>query len=203
MRTAGLFFLGLFSTNVFAAVFDEMQVSGHCNHSNTQVIQNGNALSVVFDDLGADMPQGAEGDGRNVRKNCHFRIRLNAPRDQYLAGLRQVYSGGVIKSKGAVGALEFSYNLGPRVAAPALVWKQGVEITPDSPDSLFTRVVDEAVAQPRGCSAQTTQYMVRISFSASRRNLQEYFVGGLDSYDAEFASKLDLVPTWKPCPRDR
>lgn len=197
------FFLGslLLSTVATAGVFDEVDIQGHCGKRNTQVIENGDTLSVLFDDFGINMPAGQNGDGKTAQRACNFKIRITYPRDRYLSGLKQVFSGGVIKSKNAVGDLQLLTFMGQlNRGFPGVDWKRGKEITAESADSVFTRVAEETFPEPRACSGQL-RYHMRIALRAMRPDNREFFIGGLDSYDAELVQKLDLIPRWKPCAR--
>ncbi len=199
MRNLLIFFL--FSSFALAGPFDEVDIQGHCGRRNTHVIENGDSLSVLFDDFGIEMPAGQMGDGKHAQKTCHFKIRITFPRDRFLAGLKQVFSGGVIKSKNAVGDLELLTSMGmPNRGFRGVDWKRGREITAESPDSVFSRVAEESFPESRNCSGQL-RYHMRISLRAQRPDQREFFIGGLDSYDAELVQKLDLIPRWKPCAR--
>lgn len=182
-----------------AGIFDEVDVQGHCGKRNTHIIENGDNLSVLFDDFGIEMPAGQAGDGKQAMKACNFKIRITYPRDRYLAGLKQVFSGGVIKSKNAMGDLQLVTWMGAlNRGFPGVDWKRGREITSESAESVFTRVAEEKFPQPNGCSGQMRFHM-RIAIRAQRPDQREFFIGGLDSYDAELVQKLDLIPSWKPC----
>lgn len=169
-----------------------------CNSGNVSVIDNGSTLSVLFDAFGVNMPQSDSGDGTSVRKTCNFRIQLTPPTGYYLAGFKQVYSGGLIKSRRASAQLNIRYNVGTVQGMPLpIVWSEGNEITPENPASLFSRTYynDLLVAS---CGGSTT-YGINMQFSGLRRSYNEYLVGGLDSVDADFVQRIVLIPTWRLC----
>lgn len=170
-----------------------------CNAGNVSVIENGNSLSVLFDEFGVYMPQASFGDGTSVRKTCNFRIQLTPPKGYYLANFRQVYSGGLIKSKRASAQLNIRYNVGSVTGSPApLVWNEGYEISPEHSSSLFSRTYDNALLVA-SCGGSTV-YGINMQFSALRRSTSlDYLVGGLDSVDADFVQKLVLIPEWRLC----
>jgi hypothetical protein len=183
-----------------ASVFGSYIVGGNaCNNGNTQVIDNGNTLSVIFDSFGVNMPQGDYGDGTSVRKTCTFRVQLTPPSGFYLAGFKQLYSGGLIKSRRASAQLNIRYNIGTIVGSPLpIIWGEGSEIRPEDSASLFSRTYnnDLLVASCGG----STNYGINMQFTGTRRNtFGEYLVGGLDSVDATFAQKVVLIPEWRLC----
>jgi len=181
------------------AQFDEIEISGACDKRRTHIIENGGSLSVLFDDFNANMPANQVGDGNHVHKICNFRIRLSFPRDAYLSNLRQVYSGGVIKSRLANGFFRILYRLGPKVSElTQLPFRVGSTITAESPRSLFTKTFDDPIPQPKNCKGEL-RFDTRVALEAKRPNQKEYFIGGLDSLDAELIQRLDLIPTWKAC----
>lgn len=190
--------LCFFAAGAWAGAFDEIQIDGQCRSQNTHVIENGDSLSILFDDLGIEMPEGEQGDGKHFQQSCRFRVRISFPRDRYLSGLRQVFSGGVIKSKGSMGSLMLINMLQSTHGFPGIHWKQGVAIGPESEASLFTKVLVDRLPEPSGCSGNF-RYGMQVRMSATRKDLKEFFIGGLDSYDAELIQRLDLVPEWKPC----
>lgn len=189
-----------FVTSAQAKTWGDYIVGGTaCNANNVSVIDNGTSLSVLFDEFGVYMPQMDYGDGSSVRKTCSFRIQLTPPKGYYLANFRQVYSGGLIKSRRSSAQLNIRYNVGTAVGQPTpIVWGEGTEITPDNPRSLFSRTYsnDLLVASCGG----STVYGINMQLSALRRSTnQDYVVGGLDSVDADFVQKLVLIPEWRLC----
>ncbi len=178
--------------------FEDVDIQGHCSKRNTQILENGDALAILFNDFGIEMPAGSEGDGRNAHRECVFQVRIASPKNQYLTSLQQTFSGGILKSKDAVGLLKLVFNVDERVRMPGLKWEKGIEISPESPESAFVHKVEDILDEPVSCSKKT-QYRVRVILDASRKNLREHFVGGLDSLDSELTQKLELRPKWKIC----
>lgn len=170
-----------------------------CNNSNVGVIQNGESLSVLFDAFGVNMPQSGFGEGASVRKTCNFRITMTPPNGFYLAGFRQVYSGGLIKSARSSARLDIRYNVGTVVGRPApVVWNEGTVIRPEDHSSTFSRTYDNNLLVAN-CGGSTI-YGINMTLAATRRNTStEYVVGGLDSVDADFVQKLELIPEWRLC----
>jgi hypothetical protein len=187
-------------TSAHAKTWGDYIVGGTaCNANNVSVIDNGSSLSVLFDEFGVNMPQNDYGDGSSARKTCSFRIQLTPPTGYYLANFRQVYSGGLIKSRRSSARLNIRYNVGSAVGQPLpIVWNEGVEITPDNPNSLFQRSYTNNLLVA-SCGGSTV-YGINMQLSALRRSTsQDYVVGGLDSVDADFVQKLVLIPEWRLC----
>lgn len=172
-----------------------------CDNNSVQVINNGNSVSVLFDNFAVNMPQRQNGDGMSARKTCNFRITMTPPNGYYLANFRQVYSGGLIKSLRASGQLNIRYNIGSVVGNPLpIVWPSGVAIAPEDPRSLFTRTYQNNLAVAN-CGGSTV-YGINMSFSATRPSvINDFLVGGLDSVDADFIQRLELIPEWALCRR--
>ena len=170
-----------------------------CNFNNVGVIENGNSLSVLFDEFMVNMPQGQQGEGTSVRKSCTFRIQLTPPNGFYLAGFRQVYSGGLIKSRGSSAQVNIRYNVGSVVGQPIpILFREGVEIRPEDSNSLFTRTYDNNLLVAN-CGGSTV-YGLNMSLTATRRSTwNEHVVGGLDSVDADFQQKIILIPEFRLC----
>lgn len=163
------------------------------------VIVNGTALSVLFDDFGIDFPMGDPGgDGMQKRKFCNFSVELAPPDGMMLAGFRQVFSGGMIKSKGATARINIQYRLGNGPQNKEMVWKHGDLIGPDSPNSIFQQVYDD-VLPPRNRCRETQKYDLRLDLIAQRRDRTDYMQGGLDTLDAEAMPTVSVLPQWKPC----
>jgi hypothetical protein len=184
----------------WASAFDDIDVTGPCSKRNMEIIENAGVLSILLHDFGANMPLGQEGDGKLVRKVCQFRVRITFPTDQYLAGLTQVFSGGLIKSKQASGQLQIFSRIFKDIHMPQpLRWKAGEAISPESEKSLFSIVLDEAIPKPTQCRGRI-QYQTRLSFLAARPDVQnEFFVGAVDSIDSEMTQRFDLIPNWQRC----
>lgn len=172
-----------------------------CNSSNVSVIENGDNLSVLFDSFGVNMPQGQVGDGLSTRKTCTFRITLTPPRGYYLANFRQLYSGGLIKSRNSSAQLNVRYNVGPIARTPAaIVFPAGRVIRPEDASSLFQREYSDNLLVA-SCGGSTI-YGINMQMSATRPNASlEHLVGGLDTIDASFVNELTLIPEWRLCGR--
>ncbi|MBI4403917.1 MAG: DUF4360 domain-containing protein [Deltaproteobacteria bacterium] len=170
-----------------------------CNPSNVSVIDNGNSLSVLFDAFSINMPRGDYVDGMSSRKTCTFRIALTPPSGFYLAGFKQLYSGGLIKSRRTSAQLNIRYNVGSVIGRPLpIVFVEGDEIKPEDPRSLFAKTYYNNLLV--AACGQSTVYGINMSFSATRRTLSEYLIGGLESVDADFTQRVILIPEWALCP---
>lgn len=191
-----------FVSSAHARIWGDYIVGGtSCNSMNVGVIENGDNLSVLFDEFQMNMPLNATGDGMSARKTCNFRIQLTPPSGYYLAGFKQVYSGGLIKSRRSSAQLNIRYNIGTVQGAPLpIVWQSGMEITPENPSSLFSRTYNNNLLVAN-CGASTV-YGINMNFTALRPSqFGEYLMGGVDSVEAEFAQKLVLIPEWRLCRR--
>lgn len=188
------------SVTARAGAFDDVQLTGPCAKSNMDVIENGNVLSIILNDFGATMPLGEEGDGKMVRRECDFRVRITFPKDEYLAGLTQVFSGGVIKSAKAQGSFHVRSRIMREMAMiDPLKWKVGEEISPESPKSVFTVTLDEKLPKPSTCSGRLN-YNTKMVLQANRPNVKnEYFIGAIDTVDSELVQRIDLIPDWQRC----
>lgn len=185
-----------------ARVWGEFIAGGtSCNSSNVSVIEMGNDLAILFDAFGVNMPAGALGDGLSTRKTCNFRITVTPPKGFYLASFKQLYNGGLIKSRRASAQLNISYNIGAVRKTPLpIVWGSNYEVRPEDAASQFSRsYVNNLLVASCGGS---TIYGINMQFSATRPNsYYEHLVGGLDSVDASFVHELTLIPEWRLCPR--
>lgn len=175
-----------------------------CNYGNVDVIKNGDSLSILFNEFAVVMPQYDLGDGTTSRKTCNFRIEFSPPNGFYLAGFKQLYSGGMIKSRNSQAQLQISYYVGAVRGRPMpVVFPRGMEITATDPRSVFTKeyVNNLAIAN---CGGKTT-YGINMTLLATRPDpygsLNEYIIGGLDSVDAELRQSIVLIPEWRLCGR--
>lgn len=169
-----------------------------CNSNNVSVIDNGDTVSVLFDEFGVNMPQSDQGDGMNTRKTCNFRIQLTPPNGFYLAGFKQLYSGGIIKSRNSSAQLNIRYNIGPVQGRPLAVnFQRGAAIGPTNSQSQFSRTYYDPLLVAN-CGGRTT-YGINMQFSAARDSYGEFVIGGLDSVDASFVQKVTLIPEWALC----
>ena len=183
-----------------ARVWGEFIAGGtSCNSSNVSVIENGNDLSVLFDAFGLNMPEGDMGDGLSTRKTCNFRITLTPPKGYYLANFRQLYNGGLIKSRRSSAQLNIRYNVGPVQGMPLpIVWPNGLEVRPEDSSSLFSRTYSNNLLVA-SCGGSTI-YGINMQFSGTRSNaFSEHLIGGLDSVDASFVQRIVLIPEWRLC----
>lgn len=200
-----LYFFALASvlaTQAQARVWGEFIAGGtSCNASNISVIENGSDLSVLFDSFGVNMPEGDSGDGLSTRKTCNFRISLTPPNGFYLAGFRQVYSGGLIKSARSSAQLSIRYNIGSVVGQPLpIVWRSGTRVRPEDASSLFNKTYNNNLLVAN-CGGKAL-YGINMTFTATRADTwNEHVIGGLDSIDASFVQQLTLIPEWRLCGR--
>lgn len=193
--------VALTAENARAGIWGDWIAGGSsCSAGSVNVIENGSTLSVLFDQFGVNMPQNSTGDGSSVRKTCNFRVTMTPPNGYYLAGFRQVYSGGLIKSARSSAQLSVRYNIGSVVGQPMpIVWNEGSVIRPEDARSMFSREYNNNLLVAN-CGGRTV-YGINMTFSAARRNTSEYLVGGLDSVDADFEQRLELIPEWRLCRR--
>jgi|GEM_PF-2811219 len=192
--------LGLVSHSIaMAGAFDDAQISGPCSKKNMDIIENGDTLSILLHDFGANMPEGEKGDGKLMMKDCSFGVRITFPKDQYLASLRQVFSGGIIKSEKASGQLiVVSKILMEQPMREPLRWKKGEAITPESDNSIFDITLEETLKKPAVCLGRVN-YRTRLTLQAQRPTEKDHFIAAVDSIDSEFMQRVDLVPEWQPC----
>lgn len=191
--------VALSGANAHAGIWGNWAAGGTaCNNYNVGVIDNGNTLSVLFDEFGVNMPANGTGDGLSSRKSCTFRISMTPPRGFYLAGFRQVYSGGLIKSRNSSAQLNIRYNVGSIVGQPLpIVFRSGDEIRPQDFDSLFSKTYQNDMAVI-SCGGSTV-YGLNMSMTATRTSTREHLVGGLDSVDADFTQEIILIPDFRLC----
>ena len=169
-----------------------------CNASNVSVIDNGDTLSVLFDALSVNMPEGEIGDGTTARKTCTFRIQVTPPNGFYLAGFKQLYSGGVIKSAGSSAMLNIRYNLGPVAGVPLpIVFPAGREIAPEDAASQFQRTYNNNLLIAN-CGGRTN-YGLNLTLTARRYSYADHIIAGLDSVDAKLKEKIILIPEYALC----
>ncbi len=170
-----------------------------CNAGNVQLTEHASSLSVVFPRFGVNMPRNGLGDGLSAQRTCTFRISITPPPKSYLAGFKQIYSGGLSKSASARAELGIHYNIGSLTAQPLpVVWRKGQVIATSDPEALYTKSFYNNFPNA-GCGTSTA-YGIEMSLSASRGNLtSDHLVGGLDPVDADFVQKVVLIPEWASC----
>lgn len=199
-RIFGLIALLALSYNARGDTWGDFIASGTaCNSSTVYPITNGNALSVLFSDFSVGMNEFSRfPDGLQARKTCNFRMKITPPRGYYLARLRQVFSGGIIKSANSSASLAIRFNIGTSVERPfPVVFPEGYSINPGDLDSVFEQEYDNffTVASCGGGSI----YGVNMSITAARRNYSEFLLAGVDSEDAEFTTQIKFIPEWRLC----
>jgi hypothetical protein len=185
-----------------ASIWGDWAASGNgCNANNVSVLDSGNTLAVLFDEFGIRMPAGQTGDGLTSTKNCNFQISVQVPSGYYLSGFTQLFQGGILKSARSAAQLKIQYVVGPAGGHPiALVWNANQAIDASSPNSSFSRQIDEPLA-PLFCdNAKPMFYKLAMSFNGMRPSLNDFLEGGLDSVDAGPNARLWLTANWAPCP---
>lgn len=163
---------------------------GRCNTNNVQLLTNGNAFSVLFNEFGINMPAGQVGDGIARTEVCQVWIDFKIPTGKCLARLEQVFSGGVIKSKNSLGYLSIAYAI-PGIAGSKLTqWNFGDEIQPEDADSLFTINLSQS-ASPYVCVTGKVRYVGALTYSAVRYSYSpDFFISNVDSQDSEIQLRL-------------
>lgn len=201
MRHGFTFLLpALFAIPGFAGPFVDVDFGGTCTKQNSQVIENGDTLAVLLDDFGVRMPQGEDGDGLQTRKTCWMRLRVKPPKGRYLAGLEQVYRGGLVKSAGSSARMVLRYNLAHLdKEREARNWPAGREVKPEEPNASFEYRIDDDLADAR--CGKMTMYGVNMVFQASRPNRNaEFVLGSLDTVDMQLKKRrIELKPRFKNC----
>lgn len=189
----------LFALRANAGIWGDYIIGGSaCNSGNVSVIDNGDSIAVLFDSFGINMPQNTTGDGLNTRKTCNFRVSLTPPKGFYLAGFRQVYSGGIIKSLRTSAQLNVRYNIGSVVGQPLpITWTEAQRIQPSDANSMFSKTYYNNLLVA-SCGGKTV-YGLNMTFSAARRTANDFLIAGLDSVDADFEQKVILIPEWRLC----
>jgi hypothetical protein len=191
----------LMSLSSFASgLWGEWQVSGgSCNTGNVKVLTTDNTLGVLFDEFGINLAQGVIADGRAQVKNCFFSIAIRPPTGQYLSGFKQLYSGGMIKSKDTEAKLEIRYRLGEAdKKVDDIEWKRNIEITADSPNAQFSRTYMDTL-NDESCQTEIN-YQINMRISGQRSDISKFVIGGVDSVDVDAKGpSLCMIPQWKPC----
>lgn len=216
MHPIRLFILGLLITGTLVAAADrrrppkeikpkrepawkEHVFSGDGCERGVYLITTESTLSVLFSEFLINMPMNQlQPDGLIARKTCNFAMKVDPPEGMYLSGFRQVYAGGMVKSKGAKARLTIQYRLGNGPQNKRVVWEKDDTINPESPDSVFNQVYDDVIP-PNGRCRFRNEYVVRMELEAQRRDRKDYLLGGLDSVDMETFTSLSVIPVFKPC----
>lgn len=198
----GSTFLVLFTlaVPVFAGPFVDLDLGGTCTKDNSLVIENGDAISILLNDFGVRMPMGEEGDGLQTRKTCWVRLKIKSPKDQYLAGLEQVYRGGLIKSKKASARIVLRYNFAHiDKEREARNYPAGREVRPQDPESEFVQTVEDDLTDAK--CGKVTLYATAMVFQAQRPNFNaEFVVGSIDTIDMQLKKRrIELRPRFKKC----
>lgn len=197
MRSFSLAILAAFAlaASARADVWGEWYVGGNaCSPASVRAVETDGRIFVNFDELGIRMPLGERGDGFSARKTCALRVKLNPPEGYFLAGFRQVYRGGLIKSLGASARLNIRYSLGTELGnALPLAWDELTAINAEDPDATFDREYYNDLSA--AACGEPTIYGLNLTLTAARHDTDEFFVGGLDAMD----SRLELIPLWEPC----
>ncbi len=182
----------------FAKHWNEWIVEGQCNKANVHLVENGDSLSVLYDELGVNMPQGKPGDGNDGKRVCHFRIVIVPPPGTYLAHITQTFAGGLIKSAKSSARMDIRYRIGDLKEKPgAIEWKHGTAVAPEDPASIFTRTFDEEIPVA-GCPAKT-RYQVTLVVAAKRKDASEFVIAGWDSFDTDFIHRVIVTPVFRRC----
>jgi len=149
---------------------------------------NGNDLSIVFTNLGVNLP--GDGSSRQLadRKTCSLRIPAEIARGYYIGRLTQQFTYGVTKTRGASASVAtrstfFGFNVSP------YAWNVPNGVAMDEP-LLTQRREDDFLVRSTWysgwCSATRPPqglYQANIAVSGTRNNAREdliVFVDGLD-----------------------
>lgn len=189
----------LLSSSALAGPFVDYEIGGDCTKNNSQLLENGDTVSVIFDNFGVNLRDGERSDGLAARKNCWLRLKVKAPKEKYLASLEQVFRGGVVKSRDAAARFVLRYNLAhiDRERIP-MNWPRGREIRPSDAESNFEHTIADDLPDER--CGKMINYTVSMVFTGARPAFKNEFVlGGLDTVDTQFKSRMRLVPKWKKC----
>jgi hypothetical protein len=184
-----------------------IEVHGNgCDPNALDVLDNGNTLSVLFTELGINMPQGDRGDGLRAGRYCRMIFPFQEPRGYRVVKLHQLVDGGVIKSVGAQGTLRAQYRVstapwyGKNLAAANRI-KEFPRAHAIDADSNFSLNLDSKFV-PGQCG-RTLYFTVYLEFIAERRNLNQFFIGAVDSFDTDLAPMIlaQTRPQWQKCKR--
>lgn len=195
-----LCFLVTKATPSLAGPFVDLDLGGTCSKRNSQVIEFGDTLAVLLDDFGVRMPLGEDGDGLSSRKTCWMRLRVKPPKGFYLAGLEQVYRGGLVKSAGASARMLLRYNLANIDRdQTARIWQIGQEIRPEDPRSVFEYRIEDRLTD--AACGRLIQFSVNMVFAGIRPNRNgEFILGSLDTIDMQWQQRrIELRPRWQAC----
>src|SRR5262245_3644104 len=98
-------------TNVAKAevqVLDFRSFGRQCREDAVQLLQNGDAFSILFNQLSVNLDAGNASAGRARSEGCHLQVLFKIPNNMCISKLDQTFSGGVIKSKNSSGFLQIS-----------------------------------------------------------------------------------------------
>jgi hypothetical protein len=195
-----LFFLGNSATTSFAGPFVDLDLGGTCSKRNSKVLEFGDTLSVLFDDFGVRMPLGEDGDGLSTRKTCWMRLRVKPPKGFFLAGLEQVYRGGLVKSAGASARMLLRYHLASIDRSHTVrIWPIGQEIRPEDPRSVFEYRIGDKLTH--SACERMIHFSVSMMIAGVRPNRNgEFILGGIDTIDMQWQQRrVELLPRWQAC----
>ncbi len=150
--------------------------------------QNGNDLSIVFTNLGINLPGDGQTNQLADRKSCTIRIPASIAKGLYIGKLTQQFTYGVTKTAGSNGSVAtrstfFGYNVSP------YSWSVPQGVSLDEPLLTQSREDRFLVNSPwyRGWCSPTRSidgmYQANIAVSGQRNNWLEdliLFVDGLD-----------------------
>lgn len=176
----------------------DWQIGGSCTPDNTQVIEAGNAISILLDSFGVQMPAGEMGDGLEVRRTCWLRLAVNPPPGMFLDKFRQTYRGGMVKSANSKARFDVRYQIdADDKERNPLNWRKGQAIDPASPESVFEVTYDDDVRMKK--CGRPMKYGISLVFIGQRPSPNEFVIGGLDSIDADWR-EVKLEAVWSKCP---
>lgn len=181
------------------SIWTEPELKGNGCEGTSYTTQNGNTLSILFSQFLINMPMGDPGgDGLQTKKICAVKVKLNPPDGMLLSGFRQLFTGGIIKSKQAVMRLEITYRMGGHEKSQSMKWERSEKIGPENPESVFSQYFDEDMPVKPKCK-EKQQYTLRMELHGKRKDRVDFLVGGLDSVDTEAVPAIKVLPVWKQC----
>ncbi len=178
--------------SAFAEDIQILKMTTHgrkCRGQDVQLLQNGNAFSLLFNRFAIELNAGESTNGYAEVETCVVTLDIRLPADRCLEQVDQVFSGGILKSSRSRGSLLIAYNIHGVYGQALKQWRLNNPINPEDADSIFSINFSK---RPRpSCIKGRVRYTALIIMEAFRYSLaNDHFLSQIDSNDAELFLRL-------------
>jgi len=183
---------------LYAEKWKEWQLGGDCKREGSQIIVNGDTVSILLDKFGVELRENEKKDRRVDSNTCSIRVMIEPIPGYSVTGFRQLFQGSIIKSIDSMASLKIRYLIRhlDKTVLP-YEWKKGKRIQPEDDASIITINYDDTWKEDT--CGKPIYFTLQMIFSAKRENLKDYVIGSLDTVDTDFIRKIRLQPKLSPC----